>query len=275
MALRRSNAKSLTTTVCGGSRRLLIALSVTLLCALLPSAAGAVSERATLHTAFSPDRLGASTTISLAFHLSTVEGVAPPPLTRLDLRMPAGMNYTRTTLGLAICQPAALLAKGLRGCPANSRLGYGSAYVEVPFGTGAGTELPEIQALLGPSPTGNMVVLFYANGQTPVYAQLVFTGEVLPDSGLFGSQLAATVPPVSSVPGGPGVSIVSVHTTIGPSHLTYYRHLHGRLVAFRPRGVAVPERCPHGGFPFAAEFSFEDGNHASASSIVPCPPHRR
>jgi hypothetical protein len=93
--------------------------------------------------------------------------------------MPAGMNYTRTTLGLAVCQPAVLLAKGLCGCPANSRLGYGSAYVEVPFGTGSGTEIHEIQALSGPSPSGNMVVPFYANGQIPVYAQLAFTGEVL------------------------------------------------------------------------------------------------
>jgi hypothetical protein len=254
---------------------LLTALSVTLVCGLLTSTAGAVSERATLHASFSPNRLGASTTISLGFHLSTAEGIAPPPLTRLDLRMPAGMDYTRTTLGLAVCRPAVLLAKGLRGCPADSRLGYGSAYVEVPFGTGAGTEIPEIQALLGPSPTGNMVVLFYANGQIPVYAQLVFSGEVLPDTGLFGSQLAAEVPPVPSVPGGPGVSIVSVQTTIGPSHLTYYRRLHGRRVAFRPRGVAVPERCPHGGFPFAAEFAFQDGNQVSASSTVPCPPRRR
>lgn len=52
--------------------------------------------------------------------------------------------------------------------------------------------------------------------------------------------------------GGPDVSIVSVQTTIGPRHLTYYRRLHGRRVAFHPRGVSVPERCPRGGLPFAA-----------------------
>ena len=33
-----------------------------------------------------------------------------------DLRMPAGINFTTTTLGLAICQPAALRARGLAGC---------------------------------------------------------------------------------------------------------------------------------------------------------------
>jgi hypothetical protein len=251
------------------------ATALALLCALAPTAARAVSERATLHASFTPDRLGADTTIAFAFHLSTTEGAAPPPLSSLDLRMPAGMNYTSTTLGLAICQPAALLAKGLAGCPANSRLGYGSALVEVPFGVGAGHEIPEVQALAGPSPNGNLVVLFYANGLFPVSAQLAFSGEVLPDKGRYGSQLATTVPLVTSVPGGPDVSIVSVQTTIGPSHLTYYKHVHGRLVPFRPRGVAVPERCPHGGFPFAAQFTFQDASHTNAQTTVPCPPHHR
>jgi hypothetical protein len=249
---------------------------VVLACFTAPAAAQAVSERARLHASFAPDRLGAPTTISFGFQLATTEGAAPPPLSALDLRMPAGMNYTATTLGLAICQPAALLARGLAGCSPNSRLGYGSALVEVPFGTGAGHEIPEIQALSGPSPTGNMVVLFYANGLYPVFAQLTFSGEVLPDTGAFGSQLALNVPPVASVPGGPDVSIVSVQTTIGPQHLTYYKHVHGRLVPFRPQGVAVPERCPRHGFPFAAEFAFQDGSHTTASTTIPCPPrHRR
>jgi hypothetical protein len=258
------------------SRPLAIAaVSVGLMCGLLPAVAHAVSERASLHASFSPDRLGVPTTISFGFRLSTDEGTAPPPLTSLDLQMPAGMNFTTTTLGLALCRPAALLANGVAGCPPNSRLGYGSALVEVPFGTGAGHEIPEIQAVSGPSPTGNLVVLFYANGLYPVDAQLSFSGEVLPDTGRFGSQLSATVPLVTSVPGGPDVSVVSVQTTIGPSHLTYYKHVHGRLVPFRPRGVSVPERCPRGGFPFAANFTFQDASQTSASTTVPCPSHHR
>jgi hypothetical protein len=249
----------------------LTALVFALLCSSPPAGAQAVFERASLHASFSPDRLGAGTTISFAFHLETSEAAAPPPLTGLDLRIPAGMNYTNTTLGLSICQPSALLAKGLAGCPANSRLGYGSALVEVPFGTGAGHEIPEVQAVAGPSPTGNLVVLFYANGLFPVSAQLTFAGEVLPDTGRFGSQLQTSVPLVASVPGGPDVAIVSVRSTIGPAHLTYYKHVHGRRVGFRPRGVAVPERCPHGGFPFAASFAFQDGSATTASTTVPCP----
>src|SRR5271166_4328052 len=166
----------------------LTALILALLCILAPTGALASSEKAALKAAFSPDRLSAPTTITFSFHLSTSEGTAPPPLTSMDLRMPAGMGYARTTLGLALCNPASLLARGIAGCPPNSRLGYGTAYVEVPFGTGAGHEVPEVQAVAGPSSTGNMVVLFYANGLFPVSAQITFAGEVLPDSGPFGSQ---------------------------------------------------------------------------------------
>jgi hypothetical protein len=236
--------------------------------------ASAVTEKASLSASFTPDRLGASTTIGFGFHVETLEGVAPPPMTGVHLRLPAGVNYSATTLGLAICQPSLLLAEGLKGCPANSRLGFGSAIVEVPFGTGSGREIPEIQALMGPSKSGNLVVLFYANGVAPVYAQLVFSGEVLPESGIFGSQLATTVPPIPSVPNGPDVSVVSVKATIGPERLTYYKHVHGRRVAFHPVGVDVPERCPKGGFPFAAEFFFQGGSHANASTKIRCPRHK-
>jgi hypothetical protein len=255
-------------------RSTITAFAAAIVVGLAPAGAQALTEHASLHASFSPDRLGAPTTIAFGFELSTAEGTAPPPLTAMDLQMPAGMNYTTTTLGLALCQPDVLLAQGVAGCPANSRLGSGSAYVEVPFGTGAGHEVPEIQAVAGPSATGNLNVLFYANGLEPVVAQLTFSAEVLPDTGHFGSQLAVNVPLVTSVPGGPDVSIVKVQASIGPRHLTYYKHVHGQLVPFEPRGVSAPERCPHGGFPFLAAFTFQDGSHATAQTAVPCPPRR-
>lgn len=252
-----------------------LALAAVLVASLcLTASADAVQEQATLQASFTPNRLGAPTTIGFGFQLQTAEGLAPPPLTAVALRLPAGLNYTTTTLGLAVCRPALLVAKGADGCPPNSRLGHGSAYVEVPFGNSSGHELPAIQAYLGPSSTGNMTVLFYALGESPVSAQLIFQGEVLPDTGRYGSQLSTLVPPVPSVPGGPNVSVVRVQTTIGPAGLTYYRHRHGHSVPFHPRGVAVPERCPRAGFPFNAQFRFEDGSSTSASTAVPCPRHR-
>jgi hypothetical protein len=250
------------------------AAAALLACAGLPAAAGA-AETVTLHTSFSPDRLGASTTIGFGFDVASTSGGSPSPLRAVTLRLPPGIDYLSTTLGLAICQPQALLASGLAGCSPNSRLGFGSAYVEVPFGQNSGHEIPDIQALMGPPHNGNIVVLFYADGREPVYAQLVFEGELIQGSSTLGGSLNTAVPLIPSVTNGPPVSIVSVRTTIGPAHLTYYERVHGRTVRFHPKGVSVPARCPRGGFPFSAQFSFEDGTTATASSTVPCPPPRR
>jgi hypothetical protein len=112
-----------------------------LVCCCLPATASA-TQTVTLHTSFSPNKLGASTTIGFGFQIANVGGGLPSPMTGLSLRLPVGIDYVTTTLGLAICQPAELLAHGLAGCPPNSRLGFGSALVEVPFGTGSGHEIP-------------------------------------------------------------------------------------------------------------------------------------
>lgn len=245
-----------------------------LVCCCLPATAGA-AQTVTLHTSFSPDKLGASTTVGFSFQIANTNGGLPSPLTALSLHLPAGIDYVTTTLGLATCQPSTLLERGLSGCPPNSRVGFGSALVEVPFGTGSGHEIPEIQALMGPPHDGNIVVLFYANGQEPVYAQIVFQGELVTGSNALGGDLDAAIPLIPSVTNGPPVSILSVESTIGPSHLTYYKHVHGKKVAFHPQGVSVPLNCPHGGFPFTANFTFLDGTSAVASSTVPCPPPTR
>ncbi|HEY2141900.1 MAG TPA: hypothetical protein VGG98_07570 [Solirubrobacteraceae bacterium] len=240
-------------------------------CACAPATAGA-SETVSLHTSFTPDRLGASTTIGFGFAIVNTTGEPPAPLTSLSLRLPPGINYLTTTLGLAICDPAKLLASGLNGCSPNSRLGFGSAFVEVPFGQGSGHEIPDIQALMGPPHNGNIVVLFYADGREPVYAQLVFQGELIAGSSTLAGSLDTAIPLIPSVTSGPPVSIVSAQTTIGPAHLIYYEKVHGRKVAFHPKGVSVPSRCPRGGFPFSATFGFADGTSAVATSVVPCPP---
>lgn len=254
-----------------GRRRagLLVPLAL-FLCACPPARAQA-QELVSLHTSFTPDRLGATTTIGFGFTVRTPDGSLPSPLTHIALRIPKGMNYLSTTLGLAICQPKALEAKGLSGCSPNSQLGFGKARVEVPFGSTAGREIPRIYALMGPEHNENMVVLFYADGREPVFAQLVFEGELLPASGPFGSNLSTPIPEIKGVTGGPPVSIISVESTIGPAHLLYQKRVHGHIVHFHPKGVEIPQTCPRGGFRFQGDFSFQDETTVRATSTVPCP----
>lgn len=249
---------------------------IVFLCSVAASPAAAeAAPRVALRASFTPDRLQTPTTIFFEFSIAREQGHAPPPLRHMVLHMPAGMSYTTSDLGLAVCKPPALVEKGLSGCSPNARLGHGSAFVEVPFGTSAGREIPDIEALMGPPHAGNVVVLFYANGRVPVFAQIVFSGELLPGGGPFGMALDTTVPLIPSVPNGPPVSILKVSSTIGPTGLTYYKRVHGRRVAYHPRGIEVPERCPRGGFPFKAQFTFLDGSQAEAHTAVPCPRRRR
>ncbi len=258
------------------TRARIITLALLASCCLLGAcgltAVAQAEETVALHTTFTPDRLGASTTVGFGFTIASTTGGLPSPLTHVNLRMPKGMNYVTTTLGLSICQPEALVAKGLNGCSPNSRLGYGSAFVEVPFGQGTGREIPEIEALMGPPHEGNIVVLFYANGLAPVYAQIVFSGELLPGEGAFGGALNTGIPEIKSVTNGPPVSIINVSSTIGPEHLTYYKDVHGKKVGYKPQGVSLPLSCPRGGFPFSALFTFLDGSQVTATHNVPCPP---
>jgi hypothetical protein len=249
--------------------------SLLLILILALAAAPALAETATLHASFSPNRLGASTTIGFSFELVGSGGGLPAPLSAISLRLPPGIDYLSTTLGLAICQPTVLQARGPAGCPPNSRLGSGGALVEVPFGSGSGKEIPEIQALMGPPANENIVVLFYANGLAPVLAQIVMQAELIAGSDTMPGRLDTQVPLIASVPAGPPVSILSVTARIGPAGLLYYERRHGRRVAFHPRGVSVPRHCPRGGFRFSARFTFSDASATNASYSVPCPPRRR
>ncbi len=236
-----------------------------------PANAGA-AETVTLHTSFSPDRLGASTTIGFGFDIAGSGGV-PSPLESLSLRLPAGINYLSTTLGLAICQPAALLAKGLAGCSPNSRLGHGSAYVEVPFGAGSGREIPDIEALMGPPHGGNIVVLFYANGREPVDAQIVFEGELIAGSRRSGEALTRHA--ADSERGGRPARVDRQRQRDDRSrYLTYYKcaWTQGGL----PSQGASPSRALSPGRLSVLRALRLPGRHQRGrKSIGPCPPKRR
>jgi hypothetical protein len=230
------------------------------------------AQSVTLKTAFIPNRLGKRTTIEFGFQVhSTTSGGVPSPLIDVDLHLPAGLGLATSTLGLAGCEPAALIAQGPVGCPANSRVGFGSALVVVPGELEPVQEEGKLNAFLGPSNSENLEVLFYAEGSAPVSAQLVFRGQVLSDDAPFGGRLDTAIPLIPTWPGGPDVAITSMTSTIGPLGLTYYRQVHGRTVPFHPLGIAVPKHCPRGGFPFRADIAFLDGTRASATSTVPCP----
>jgi hypothetical protein len=237
----------------------------------IPAAAG---QSVKLTVALSPERLGAGTTIDFSFQIATPHGSVPPPLTALDLRYPANIGLITSGLGLATCEPAALKALGPEGCPADSLMGYGSALVEIPFGPVIIQETGHLTTWMAPIQNGHLGLLFYAEGNTPVQADLIFTSLVLEATAPYGGRLDTKIPVIEGLPGGPDAAVLRMRSTIGPMHITYYQRSHGKTIAYQPNGLRLPQSCPHGGFPFAATFAFLDGTHASARTSVPCPVHR-
>lgn len=221
--------------------------------------------QATAHmsAAFTPERLGAPTTVSFAFHLTDSESL-PSPLTSIELGYPRNLGLATSDLGVSPCDPAALESLGASACPPNSHMGYGSALVGIAFGPDLVTEHTTLTLLAGPSPDGYLHVLVYASGIEPIQAALVITAVLLP------GHLHITVPPIPSLPEAPYVSLLEMHITLG-GHLTYYEERSGTLVPYHPTGVGLPSTCPHGGFRFAANFAFINGEHAGSNTAVACP----
>ncbi len=242
------------------------------------AAAPAGPGAAAMHVAFAPDRPGARTTIELSLRVEGgapggLGGGAPEPLQSFALRLPAGMGIATATLGEANCTTVALLARGLAGCPADARLGYGSATAIVPAGSRTVAERAALYPLMGPPSENRVEVLFYAQASAPVFAQLVLPATLAEDVPPFGERLEAAVPLVQAWPEGPDLSLRTFSSTLGPLHLIYTRRVGGRTVAFHPRGIRIPASCPKGGYPFAALLRYADGTSASVSYRVPCGRH--
>ena len=237
--------------------------------ALTASDAGAAQSLG-LSAAFAPDYAGARATMQFGLTISTPGRAVPPPGTRIELDYPAGVGIANSGLGFAVCSARVLTARGPAGCPINSRIGFGTALVAVPFGPEVVRERADITIFSAPVRDGKLQMLFLVTGETPISAEIVLPGRVEPAGFPFGGAIDTQLPKVPTVPEGPNVSLVQISATIGPSHLRYVEYAGGRQVYYHPEGLRLPNRCPRGGFPFTVRMSFEDGTQASAHTAAPC-----
>jgi hypothetical protein len=247
---------------------------LSLAAALLPSsvlaqssapALTAAAPRVTLSARFAPERLGASTTIHWGFAISE-----PAPLRSFALRLPPGMGFATSSLGLEPCPPELLARAGPEGCPADSRMGFGDALAQVPAQSTI-QEHASVTVLFGPYDGEEETVLFFIEGKWPANREIILTSHLLGIAAPHGATLQAEVPLLPVWPLGPEIGLTRLQSTIGPAGITYYRRVRGRMVAFTPRGLSLPRRCPRGGFRFAATFTFVDGASSTARTSVPCP----
>jgi hypothetical protein len=236
----------------------------TALCALLLPTSAWSTQLTSISAGFSPERLGSPTALSLGFDVRAAEGGLPSALTGIVFHYPADLGIGTSGLGLATCTQAKLSLDGPKACPPNSIMGRGNALAEFQVSPEVSEENAEIALVAGPSQNGYLKLLISATGAYPVAARIVMSTLLLP------GQLQISVPLVEGLPEGPDVAVVRVNVTIG-GKLTYYERSHGRRVAYRPQGILLPKRCPAGGFRFHADFSFLDGTHSQAQTVVKCP----
>jgi hypothetical protein len=232
------------------------------LCAIMPAAALG-RETARISARFTPEHLAAATTVSFAFRIAPA-AEAPAALLGIEVAYPPTLGFATSGLGVAACSPEALEALGPAACPPDSRMGTGSALVEIQIGPDLVEENVALTLFAGPSPDGYLHLLVNASGRAPVIADVLLTGVLLP------GRIDIVVPPMSSLPEAPYVAVAQLQLTLG-GNLTYYEQVGRRRIAYRPPGVGLPRNCPHGGFQFAARFAFLDGEHASARASVACP----
>jgi hypothetical protein len=214
---------------------------------------------ATIAASFHPDRLGALGSLTVTINLAGEALGDSPPLRRSVLRLPAGLGIE--VPHLSSCEPERLRLLGARGCPAQSQLGVGQASTLAPLGSQLLGESISLWVFLGPlrnlQPTFEML----AQGYTPFDERVVLSGTVLPDDPPYGEDLVLSIPAIPTLPLEPSASIASMSLTIGSS----------QRLARESNTTIEPARCPVGGFPFGAEFTYADGSTQNVSTVTPCP----
>ena len=205
------------------------------------------------------DRLGAKAAFTFMVHYSGGEFGAPSPVRRAVVQLPPGlrMNIPR----LRDCTKAHLQARGASGCPARSQIGSVHALADVHAGSELEHEQASVWAFIGPLQGANPTIEILGQGYSPLDERVVVTGVVLPDRAPYGEQLVMSIPPIPTIPLEPDASMVSCSLTVGGT----------RFKEHDLNTVIVPSRCPAGGFPFAAEFTYADGSTSNTTTTVPCP----
>jgi hypothetical protein len=221
-----------------------------------------------LAASFNPKRLGAATTVTLAIKIDPPAQSIPAAVSTVELDFPSDLGLATSGLGLATCNPALLGEVGPDACPADSKMGSGDAIAAVAFGPSVVHEHVTLGLFASPSSDGYIHLAIVAEGREPISARIVMSAVLLP------GRLQISVPAVPSLPGAPDVALVALSATLG-GKLTYYERAHGRTIAYRPRGIALPNRCPRGGWRLSAKLAFLDGTASRARTVVPCPRPRR
>ena len=218
---------------------------------------------------FTPNRLGAPTNLSVTANFASTAPGPPSPVTRLTLYAPAGLAIDARYAD--VCTAATLEREGPSGCPPNSRAGFGGGVAVYTLPNETIHERFTIDFFFASSTHGHVTLLAYASATTPTTIELTVVVKEVRAPKPYGLGFSVEVPPIAPIPGVPPASIESAFATFGAANVAYYERVHGKRTLVHLRGLLVPKRCPHGGFPSKATIDFADGTSLTVNPTVPCP----
>ncbi|MGH2880102.1 MAG: hypothetical protein ACRDK4_10915 [Solirubrobacteraceae bacterium] len=218
------------------------------------------SESAHITATLSPNRLSAAARMNIDISYGQAGSELPPPVRHALLRLPAALGIDIPTL--RACSAAHLRAHGAHGCPPQSLIGTGQALTDALLGSQLLSEHVALSLFVGPLVNLEPTFEILAEALTPFHERVVILGRVLADDPPFGEDLSIALPPIRTLPLEPYASIVSLSLSIGPRP---------GARSGESNAVLVPARCPPGGFPFAIESSFADGDSSKTLTNATCP----
>jgi hypothetical protein len=251
--------------------RLLSLTALTLCCASLLLAGTAQAEETVQITSagFTPDRLGVPTNVFGSATIGSTNLPVPSPITHVNVYGPPGV--TLDLQGSATCSEATLQNLGPQACPANSKAGFGGGEGVYELAHELINEKFTLDFFLGDNRPGHTVLEIYLNGSTPVSIQLVFTAPVINSPKPYGLGFSLNVPIIKVLPEASDASAKTSFLTLGAKNVAYYKTVKGKRKLFHVKGILTPKTCPHGGWPVASQFTFEDGSTVMSKSKIPCP----
>ncbi|MGH2853430.1 MAG: hypothetical protein ACRDLF_04470 [Solirubrobacteraceae bacterium] len=248
--------------------RVLVAVGV--LCGCLVAAAAAwAAETLTVTAGFSPDKLGAPTNVHGTATIGSTTGGLPSPPMETTVMGPPGL--TVDVKGVGVCTAATLTADGPEGCPKDSKAGFGGGMGAYELAHEVREEPFTLNFFRGPDEDGHLVLLAYLDAISPVSLQLVLSAQVVQEPKPYGLGFTFKVPPIESVPGATNATAKNIYITLGAPNAAYFEKVHGKRKLVHVKGIIVPKKCPHGGFPYETRFSFEDGTTNTVTGTIPCP----
>jgi hypothetical protein len=249
-------------------------IGIVLACAAALLAAGAPVARAeetvTITGAgFSPDVLGAPTNVFGSARIGSTDLPLPSPIEHVNVYGPAGV--TLNLEGSGTCREEALKQLGPSGCPADSKAGTGGGEGAYELGGEVINEAYTLEFFLSDNRPGHIAMIILLRGSDPVSIEVVFPATVITGPKPYGLGFSVDVPLIKVLPEASDATATTSFLNLGAHNVTYYKKVHGRRKLFHVEGIVLPKHCPHGGWPVASSFTFEDGSTVMAKHTVPCP----